>query len=340
MSLLSAYHGSLVADALAMPGHWYYDRDALRQDYGTLDHYQSPKNPHPDSILWRSHYQALNEKGEILHEQAPYWGQRGVHYHQFLKKGENTLNLQLARHLHRLVLESGHYQAQEWLQFYRDFMLTPGSHRDTYLEEYHRGFFTRYAQGKDLAKCGMKDEHIGGLAQIPALLAALPDDADWRAISREHLALTHRHSNVQRAADCLARLLQALHGGQPLREALPELAGDWLSSKKAAKWAERPDDIIIGRVMSPACYIAEAFPAALYLAWKYHDDFEAGIIANAQVGGDSCHRGVVVGALLGASQTIPAKWLQELSPPLDTPSQPASTTIQPSIAPEAFSAER
>ena len=28
-------------------------------------------------------------------------------------------------------------------------MLTPGWHRDTYLEEYHRGFFTRYAQGKD-----------------------------------------------------------------------------------------------------------------------------------------------------------------------------------------------
>lgn len=316
MSLLTAYHGSLVADALAMPVHWYYDREALRRDYGTVDHYQAPRNPHPDSILWRSSYEALDEKGEILHEQKQYWGQRDVHYHQFLEKGENTLNLQLARQLYRQVTANDGYDSRRWLEFYRDFMLRPGSHRDTYLEEYHRGFFTRYSQGKDLAKCGVKDEHIGGLAQIPALLAALPAEADWRATCREHLALTHRHSNVQRASDCLARLLQALHGGQALRDAIPELAGDWISSKKAEKWAERADDSIIGRVMSPACYIAEAFPAALYLAWKYHDDFEGGIIANAQVGGDSCHRGVVVGALLGASLEIPAKWIQGLYPPL------------------------
>ena len=42
-------------------------------------------------------------------------------------------------------------------------------------------------------------------------------------------------------------------------------------------------------------------PAALYLAWKYHDDFAAGITANAMVGGDNCHRGAVVGGLLGAA---------------------------------------
>lgn len=41
-------------------------------------------------------------------------------------------------------------------------------------------------------------------------------------------------------------------------------------------------------------------PAALYLTWKYHDDFAAGIIANAVVGGDNCHRGAV-GSLLGAA---------------------------------------
>jgi len=58
---------------------------------------------------------------------------------------------------------------------------------------------------------------------------------------------------------------------------------------------------VIGARFSPACYIAEAMPAALYLAWKYHDDFAAGITANAMVGGDNCHRGAVVGSLLGAA---------------------------------------
>jgi hypothetical protein len=62
--------GSLVADAVAMPVHWYYDRAALERDYGTISGYSAPKNPHPDSILWRSAYTPLNAKGEILHDQA------------------------------------------------------------------------------------------------------------------------------------------------------------------------------------------------------------------------------------------------------------------------------
>jgi hypothetical protein len=65
MSLLHAYLGSLIADALAMPGHWYYDREALRRDYGVLDHYQVPRNPHPGSILWRSEYHYQFDAGII-----------------------------------------------------------------------------------------------------------------------------------------------------------------------------------------------------------------------------------------------------------------------------------
>jgi ADP-ribosylglycohydrolase len=42
----------------------------------------------------------------------------------------------------------------------------------------------------------------------------------------------------------------------------------------------------------------------LYLAWKYADDFEGGVTANANVGGDNCHRGVVLGALIGGAVGI------------------------------------
>lgn len=52
-------------------------------------------------------------------------------------------------------------------------------------------------------------------------------------------------------------------------------------------------------------------PASLYLAWKYHDNFDAGILANAMVGGDNCHRGAVVGSLLGAANGVPVKWLEK-----------------------------
>ena len=145
--------GALAADAVSMPVHWYYDRAALARDYGQVAGYLAPRNPHPDSILWRSRYQALNPRGDILHEQARYWGQRGVHYHQFLAAGENTLNFQLAApDLHQQTVELGRYDADAWLAFYLDFMLTPGRHRDTYVEEYHREFFTNLRAGPQAAR--------------------------------------------------------------------------------------------------------------------------------------------------------------------------------------------
>jgi ADP-ribosylglycohydrolase len=205
------------------------------------------------------------------------------------------------------VTVHGSYDPDRWLERYVECMLTPGWHRDTYLEEYHRAFFTRYAEGKPLRKCGIRDEHIGGLAQVPALIAALPETplAEMRTTVKEHVALTHRHSNVLRAADCLTRLLFALREGTPLREAIMGEAGDWFSTRKAEKWSRRPDEDIVGAVLSPACYIDQAFPAALYLAWRHHDDFQRGVVANAMVGGDNCHRGAVVGSLLGLTNGVP-----------------------------------
>lgn len=298
-SYQAAFQGSLIADALAMPVHWYYDREALDRDYPDLSNFKNPLQEHPDSILWRSEYTPLNEEADILHDQAQFWGQRRIHYHQNLTAGENTVNFKLAGELYQLVSENGGYSILKWAERYADFMRTPGAHGDTYVEEYHRAFFNRLASGKNILKCGIKDEHIGGLATVPALLAALPE-GDHRQTLKEHVALTHRHSNVLRAADCLTRLLKSISEGVSLREALMKDAGDWFSTKKASKWANQEDRVIIGQRLSPACYIGQSFPASLYLAWKYHDDFSAAVTANARVGGDNCHRGAVVGALVAA----------------------------------------
>ena len=127
------------------------------------------------------------------------------------------------------------------------------------------------------------------------------------AAVQEHVALTHQDKGVLRAADSLVRILEAVRAGQPLRPAILVHASDWISAAKVAAWSQEADDTVIGRRLSPACYIPDAFPASLYLAWKYADDFGAGIIANARVGGDSCHRGAVVGALLGAANGVPAR---------------------------------
>lgn len=311
-----------------MPAHWYYDRGALREDYGAIDRYARPRNPHPDSILWRSSYRPLNARGDILREQAEWWGRQGVHYHQFLGAGENTLNFRLALELFQLVRELGSYDADAWLERYIDRMLCPGWHCDTYVEEYHRHFFTRLARGIAPRDCGGEDIHIGGLAAVPALWAALQECehplTGIQAAVRTHVGLTHRARDVLSAADTLVRLLAAIYSGEGIRPALAAEGGPWFSARKSESWSRQPDAVVIGRTLSPACYIRDAFRASLHLAWKYADGFSDGIIANARVGGDNCHRGAVVGSLLGLAHGVPERWLEGLKASGELASRSAS----------------
>ena len=213
--------------------------------------------------------------------QAASWGRRGVHYHQFLKAGENTLNFRLAVELAALIREDGGYDPARWLDRYVAFMLEPGRHRDTYVEEYHRNFFTRYAAGTKPLRCGGRDVHIGGLAPVPAMVAALGPT----------------HPGLREAVRATS--------GDDLRAAILEEGSDWISAAVLRRWEGLPDRTVVGAVLSPACYIPDAFPAALALAWRHAGDFGAGVVANAAVGGDGCHRGAVVGSLLGATAAIP-----------------------------------
>ena len=310
---INALEGALVADALAMPVHWYYDRIALKRDYGRVDRFMAPKNPHPDSILHRSQYTPVTPNADILHDQAVYWGQRGVHYHQNLRTGENTLNFQLARALYRQISKAQTYDPAAWLRLYVDCMRLPGWHRDTYVEEYHRAFFTNFAKGRPLEKCGINDVHIGGLVPVPALFAALHQpESPLETVVTAHVKLTHDDPDVIDAARAFTRILCAMERGVPLRDAIISHGSTWISARKIEKWTNEADEVVVGQRLSPACYIKDAFAASLYLSWKYADEFDAGLIANAHCGGDNCHRGAVIGALLGFANGVPETFLSGL----------------------------
>lgn len=319
-----AFWGMFIGDALAMPVHWYYDTLALMKDYGEITDFLQPKNPHPDSILWRSSYSPVNSKADILHEQAQYWGRKGIHYHQFLKSGENTLNLQLARELLVYIQQQGSYSAMGWLERMVTFLTSPGTHNDTYAEEYLRHFFTSYASGTPLKECGKSDEkHIGGYSlMLPLLLAYCQTPEYARQISLEHLGLTHGGYTMQRWGDLIARALLYTIQGQTLYEAITTAVQESdvdLDVRTLVSFIDYPDTTVVGKHFSSACYVEYSVPATLYLALKYSDAPEKGLIANTMCGGDNAGRGVVLGALLGAACGIkgwPTKWINGLiSPP-------------------------
>ncbi len=328
-----ALWGMFVGDALAMPVHWYYDIAALRRDFGVIRDFQPPRDFHPSSIMSLASTAGAgrgSQEGEvvgsvILHGKKHLWGRSNRHYHEGLQSGDNTLNLLCVRVLLRSMNKTGRYDADDFLREYIAFMTTPDSHRDTYAESYHRAFFANYARGIPPERCAGVENHdtasIGGLVGLPlVIMAALRDneDAAIEPTLLTHLRLTHRSAKLERYAHALGQMLPRLLRDSdpsiaPLACAVAESLG-FPASKvvEQVKREQRSDRHVIGGLLSPACYIEDSFPAVLYLAARYADDFEAALVANTNVGGDNCHRGAVLGALLGAAlgyQAIPERWI-------------------------------
>jgi ADP-ribosyl-[dinitrogen reductase] hydrolase len=314
--------GMFIGDALAMPVHWYYDRQALSRDYGRVTGYLAPKNPHPDSILWRSSYTPVNDRADILHDQARFWGRPGVHYHQFLQSGENTLNLKLCTLLIKTILAKRGYDADAYLSDYIAFMTTPGNHRDTYVEEYHRHFFTNYASGKPPTACGVNEKHISGVIGMIPLIVHYAQDPDLaRRLAFGHLGLTHLGPRMAAAGEFLMDVLLPVLCGESLFEVIAQKVrrqDNPLLGHPLMRWLDDPDETVVGRRLSTACYVEDALPATAFLALKYHDNVEQGLVANTRLGGDNAGRGAVLGALLGAAnghRSFPDGWVKGLRHP-------------------------
>ncbi len=328
--------GMFVGDALAMPVHWYYDVAAIRREFGIVRDYHLPGEHHPNSIMPLANTAAAGRGshagevvgGVILHGKKHLWGQPNQHYHAGLQAGDNTLNLLCLRVLMRTMNASGRYDAGEFLRAYVAFMTTPGSHNDTYAESYHRDFFANYARGVLPDRCAGAEGHdtasIGGLVALPPVIVAATRRGDPAAVGSivlGHLRLTHRSTKLEPYALALGRLVPRLLDDPEAQVRLLACADAESFGFPATRVVERmnrerrSDLDVIGSQLSPACYIEHSFPAVLYLAARYADDCEAALVANTNVGGDSCHRGAVLGGIMGASlgyDAIPKRWIQGL----------------------------
>ena len=331
-----ALWGMFVGDALAMPVHWYYNVAALQQDFGTIRDYQAPKAFHPSSIMALASTGRAgrgDQHGEvvgsvILKGKKPYWGQPNTHYHQGMRPGDNTLNLHCVRVLIRAINAAGHYDPADFLRDYIAFMTAPDSHNDTYAESYHRDFFAHYARGLPPERCAGAEGHdtasIGGLVALPPVIFATVGQDNRAAVDTAllmQLRLTHRSQQLERYALAFGELLvRLLDDSVSPAEALICTTAERLGFPAATvieriRHNRQSDLDVIGRLLSPACYIDQSFPAVLYLAARYANDFETALIANTNAGGDNCHRGAILGAILGAAlgiQAIPTRWIHGL----------------------------
>lgn len=319
--LYGAYWGFFLGDALGIPSHGYSTTRLLRNDYGMITNFVQPRFPHPESMLFRTRYEVINEKNEILHGRMEEWRIPGTHYHQNLRPGDNALEARLAALLMESICTQGTYDEAAYRPVFLDFMLTPGCHEDTYIPTAYREFFANYARGKDIEQCGVDSVKAGGLTLILPLIWMHHRNAYQGARqARQRLALTHPGPGLSRTTEMLAEVHCALFRGLGIEEILlgrlREKHHPYVNYP-FRRWIERNDDEAIAcHHLRTSAEIDDAVPLVFYLALKYQDDTEAALIANANLGGETCARGALLGSLLGAangSEEIPGELVEKLA---------------------------
>ena len=237
----------------------------------------------------------------------------------------------------------GGYSQQGFLGDFITFMTTPGATRDPYRETYLRKWFEAYASGTAPENCAEHQRHRwsiashGGMVRPLALALLTPDNpplATGMAVT--HQQLTHRSELVSAGVALFVPMLLRLINGAPFTPVLsevaqlarrPQLTGEDLG--REYRDAKGPGNIEHermwrmhmgydgpageGRIDSDqalpgpyarACYPEHGIPLMLRIAHTNGGDFYRSLRANAETGGDTVHRGMILGMLLGASEGI------------------------------------
>lgn len=304
-----ALWGAFIADALAMPTHWFYGGERQVRDIygGQIQGYVKPVAELPGSIMNLSNTGGAgrgSDKGDIIgtvinHGKKQYWTAAGsYHYHCTLDSGENTLEVQLTRLVLKGITEDGGaFYPANLRRRYMEFMQTPGSHNDCYASTCHRMFFANLRKGLPAEKCPDNDNHnvdtIDGIAMTVPVALAFLQRCPVEEVQRQAAAcaaVTRQSRPLQDYVAQYAAILGEVVMGSPMQEVL-ERAGHGSIVRTCT---QRPDPVV-------ACYLTSSYPSLMHFAAKYATDFERGVLANANAGGENVHRGIVLGALLGAA---------------------------------------
>lgn len=320
--LYGAFWGYFLGDALGVPSHGYATNRQLHKDYGWISDLVAPKYPHPESSLFRTRYEVLNEKNDILHGRAEDWRRPGTHFHQNLEAGDNALEARLAQLLIKRIVEDGDYIEENCREDFLDFMLTPGRHNDTYIPTAYREFFYNYARGKAIDACAEQSTRSGALAlTLPLLWLKWHNPVAAAKAMKQRIALTHAGSSIVRTAELLCNIHWSLFQGHSLEETILERERNnhphpyvnypfrrWIANLK--------DEEVAFKQLRNGSDTDDAVPLAFYLALKYQNDTEAALIANANLGGETCNRGAILGSILGAAngaEDLPGELVEKLT---------------------------
>lgn len=259
----NALWGLFIADALAMPAHWFYSLSNIKETFdGGIQDYAAAPHPHPESFMVGMEYDPDVESArrfgrpyDILHEHARFYktsysglqiltddqeSEHGhsvpslesrFHYHHGLQAGENTLGAHLVRVLMRSVIRGRRYDPDAFLDGFVDHLTVQGKNHDPYTEIYIRRWFENYSRGCSPSACAEQQRRAwsigshGGMIRPLVLSLLVESGYQGVGLAIEHQNLTHRSENAATGLAVLVPLLNDLVHGADARRAVVFHAG-------------------------------------------------------------------------------------------------------------------
>lgn len=337
----SAFIGGLIADSLSLERHYEYDAQKIKATGGCKD-YSAPgesnngigwgqANYHPGKVAGD-----LTDAGEIaimlLDHLVDLKSINSLSSYSF-----DTFAVAWRRNIEELG-----YGSCNFISVGRNVKVCPAGTRPGYINGGSRrtlqalGSVSSAPTGQARRDIAAEVNCLVAATHFLPLFLVLNEEEKLIHEAKDTIYVSHRHADPLAAAEFLSKtLFLMLHKDTPLEEALNTAAAAsthpliprWLSDARAKVAEARDptshlsqqgplmDDIAITSMsrlwdigktepikIGKASPTEGALPSALYFVLKYIGNFEEALVSNAECGGDSAARGIVIGMLLEAHE--------------------------------------
>lgn len=276
--------GSFIGDSLALGPHWIYDPREIHEKLGRVTTYQPPL----------AIYHTGKTAGDLTHY------------------GDQTLVLL------RSIAENGGFDLTRFSSAWRAFWEDPATH------SYRDGATKATLAHLQSGAAASTSQDIAGAARIsPLFLLKWESEDDLLEAAAAQTACTHGDPAVIEAARFFATVTQSLLHGKSMQAALEKAMQRANEEALPAEWWENALESAASKGTDAAalhwhglsCHTADAFPGICHLLLRHPGDPATALIENANAGGDSAARGIILGLIYGAKFPVsgwPAEWLEDL----------------------------
>ena len=278
--------GAFVADAASLGFHWLYDQERIAALAGDAPEFHTPTATDFDGV-----------KGYFAHGGKP----AGALSHY----GVQCLVML------RALAETGTYSRENYeTEFQQAFGY--GGTFVGYIDRPTRATLDAMAADPEgQGFYGADDAQLPAVSKLPGLVAC--HGADTAKVESAVRVTNNNDTAVafgQFTAGILADVLGGLSPADAVQVAVNEDGGTLGDSVRNAL-AMEGDTVAVTAAVGMSCQLDYGIPSVAHNV-THATGFKQAIRANIYAGGDSCGRAIVLGALVGAHDGVPADWLKRL----------------------------